>query len=429
LRQDRSRPFYLNLWYTGDRDGRTPAPSNTIVRSRGMSLTLQNGTIIEDWGGQYYVNNLGAGRPEMARILAAQIKKMSWVSPSEFVDVRLGLTRDLLGILPRRITTPQYSVGGSDALESAIRAARKVTRRTRVLSLDQSYHGDTMTVENVSGGGLTPYADPRPWAVHAPSPYDCWERAGRDWPRACDLSLEGIERALKRHGARTFAALVVEPVMTSAGAVPISRPLARGLRALCDRHGIKLVADEVVTGFGRTGRWFGSESVGLVPDAMILAKGITGGYAPLGAAVFERSWGEELRRSGLNHGLTFAGHPLGCIAARATIRILRRERLIDRAARLGRHLRAGLETLRDRHPGAVADVRGHGLLLALQIEARRGASAEERVRRIITAARAARIHLLPTGDRTGILFTPPFIVTAARIDRLIEFLDRTIKKV
>jgi len=119
--------------------------------------------------------------------------------------------------------------------------------------------------------------------------------------------------------------------MTSAGAVPISRPLARGLRALCDRHGIKLIADEVVTGFERTGRWFGSESVGLIPDAMILAKGITGGYAPLGAAVFERAWGEELRRNGLKPRLTYAGQPARMHRRARPIRILKRERLVDRA--------------------------------------------------------------------------------------------------
>src|SRR5258706_2557603 len=137
-----------------------------------------------------------------------------------------------------------------------------------------------MTIENVSGGMLMPYGDRRPWAVHTPSPFDLWEEAGRDWPRACALALEGVTRALRRHGPETFAALVVEPVMTGIGAVPLSRVLARGLRGLCDRHGIKLIADEVVTGFGRTGRWFGSQAVGLGPDAIVCAQGITGRYVP-----------------------------------------------------------------------------------------------------------------------------------------------------
>lgn len=396
-----------------------------------MTVTFENGATVEDWGGQFYVNNLGTGRTEIARDLAAQSRRMSWVAPSEFVDVRVALTRDLLSVLPRHLTTPQFSCSGSDALEAAIRAARKVTRRIRVLSFKQSYHGDTMTIENISGGGLMPYGDRRSWAVHTPSPFDLWEAAGRDWSRACDRTLEGVEQALRRHGPRTFAAMVVEPVMAGTGAVPLSRSLSRGLRSLCDRHGIKLIADEVVTGFGRTGRWFGSEAVGLVPDAIVCAKGITGGYAPLGAVVFERAWGEDLRRNGLNHGLTNAGHPLGCAAARATIRILKRERLVERAAAMGRRLRAGLEALRDRHWAEVADVRGRGLLLGLQLEAggrsgaRRRPSAAARIERICARARAAGIHLLPTSNGTGLLFAPPFTITPRQIDRLVEVLDRS----
>jgi adenosylmethionine-8-amino-7-oxononanoate aminotransferase len=307
-----------------------------------------------------------------------------------------------------------------------------VTGRKRVLSFTKAYHGDTLAIENVNGLLRTPYGDRRPWAVHAPAPFDLWESAGRDWPRACDRALDGVERGLRRRGPRTFAALIVEPVMAGPGAIALSPRLARGLRALCDRHGIKLVADEVVTGFGRTGHWFGSETVGLVPDAVVLAKGLTGGYAPLGAVVFERSWGEELRRSGLNHGLTFAGHPIGCAAARAAIRILKRERLVERAAAIGRRLRAGLETLRAAHPGMVADVRGCGLLLGLQLESRRparswrGTDATRRVAGLCAAARAARLRLLPTSDGTGLLFAPPFTVTTRQIDRLIAFLQHAL---
>jgi len=433
LRRNRNRPFYLNVWHTGAPGSLRPSPSNTVVRCRGMTVAFEDGTALEDWGGQYYVNNLGTGRAEIARDLASQSRRVSWVSPSEFLDVRVELTRDLRTVLPGRLTTPHFTCSGSDALEAAIRAARKVTRRPRVLSFRQSYHGDTMTIENVSGGTLMPYGDRRPWAVHSPSPFDLWEKAGRDWSRAGALALEGVTRALRRHGAGTFAALVVEPVMTGTGAVPLSPALARGLRTLCDRHGIKLIADEVVTGFGRTGRWFGSQAVGLVPDALVCAKGITGGYAPLGAAIFERSWGEELRRTGLNHGLTNAGHPLGCAAARATIRILKRERLVERAAAMGRRLRAGLESLRDRHPGKVADVRGLGLLLGLQLDAggpgaSRRAAAAARIEAMVARARAAGLHLLTTSDGTGLLFTPPFTVTPRQIDRLVAVLDRSLAR-
>ena len=151
MRRDETFPFYLNAWYTGAPESRRPSPSNIMARCRGMTVTFGDGTTVEDWGGQWYVNNIGTGRAEVARALAAQARRMSWVSPSDFVDVRLALTRDLRSVLPRHLTTPQYTVGGSDAMETAIRAARKVTGRKRVLSFTQAYHGDTLAIENVNG--------------------------------------------------------------------------------------------------------------------------------------------------------------------------------------------------------------------------------------------------------------------------------------
>ena len=422
----------------GAPDTRRATRDTIFVGASGMSIRAADGTTLDDWGGTYFVNNIGTGRAEVARAMAAQSRRMSWISPTDYTDVRLALTTDLQAVLPAGITTPHYTVGGSDAMEAAIRMARKVTRRSKVLTFFQSYHGDTMTVENVCGGVLTPYGDRRPWAVKTPSPYDLWEASGRDWTRACGRALDRLEATLRRHGPRTFACMIIEPVMGSPCGVPIDRPLAHGLREVCDRFGIKLVADEVVTGFGRTGRWFGSQAVGLRPDAVVLAKGLTGGYAPLGAVVFERGWGAELRRTGLNHGLTFAGHPVGCAAARATIGILQRERLVERSAAVGGLLRSGLERLMERHPGVVSDVRGVGLLLAMQIRpaepgsrrARgRATTAEQRVEAITAYGRSRGLRLLPTGDSRALLFCPPLTVRRARIDRLLEVLDRGLRRV
>ena len=427
--------FYLNLWYTGEAGSQRATPANTFVRSRGMTLTRGNGTTVEDWFGQYFVNNIGAGRVEVARAMSDQARRMSWISPGSFADVRLELTADLRTVLPRHLTTPQFGIGGSDSIENAVRAARLVTGRTRVLTFSPCYHGDTMTAENLCGSPVTKHGDRRPWAVKSPSAYELREAAGGDWERAGELALERAERTLEQHGARTFAASVVEPIMWTSGAVPLSRAFSRGLRSLCDRHGIKLIADEVVTGFGRTGRWFGSQAVGLVPDALVCAKGITGGYAPLGAVVFERSWGAWLRRKGFNHGLTFGGHPVACAAARATIRILKDERLVERAAAMGRPLHDGLEGLRRAHPDRVVEVRGRGLLLALELAPGRASrssrrmTAAQRVESITNAALRARIQLTTSADGSAILFIPPFIVTQRRIDRLLDVLDRALRNV
>lgn len=421
-------PFYIPIWYYGTEDERRPTSANTYVRTEGMTIVLADGTSLEDWTGQAFVNNIGMGRPEVAKALADQALRMSWLTPGDFAEIRLALTRDLRAVLPRHLTTPFYGIGGSDSNEAAIRAAWKVTKRRKVLTFSKAYHGDTITIESVSGWGNVAYGDRRPWAVHAPSPYDHFEEAN-DWDAASEKTLDGIMKALKRHGPRSFACVILEPVMGVAGAVPLSANLSKGIRELCDRYDIKLVADEVITGFGRTGEWFGSTTVGLKPDAMVFAKGLTGGYAPLGAVVFERSWGETLRKKGFPHGLTFGAHPLGCAAARETIRILRTERLVERCKAIGAYLRKKLEALRADHPSIVRDVRGHGLLLAVQLQGRgrqkRGGlhPAWTRIEPIWEGLRSAGIRVTTNNDGSSILLCPPFTVRESQIDRLVDRLD------
>ena len=425
----RDRPFYLPIWYTATPAERRATPENTYVRTEGMTIVLADGTALDDWTGQAFVNNIGMGRPDVAQALADQAARMSWLGPADFAEVRLELTADLRSVLPRNLTTPFYGIGGSDSIEAAIRAARKVTRRKKVLAFTNGYHGDTMTVESVSGTGVSEYGEPQSWAVHTISPYDAFQATG-DWDRAAERTLEGIRATLKRHGPRSFACILIEPVMGSAGAVPFSKDVSKGIRELCDRHDIKLVADEVVTGLGRTGAWWGSPAVGLTPDAVVLAKGLTGGYAPLGAAVFERSWGDALRKTGFPHGLTFGSHPIACAAARATIRILKSERLIERCKAMGASLRRRLEELRESHPTVVRDVRGAGLFLGMELRARgRRAKGSElhpawrRAKPIWRGLWNAGIRVTTNNDGSTILLCPPFTVTDEQMDRLVDRLD------
>jgi len=426
--REEARPFYVPAWYYALPEEKAVTPDNTFVGGEGMIVVLENGTRFEDWEGQSLVSNIGLGRADMARALAEQALRLSWLAPSLFADVRVALTKDLQSVLPQGISVPFYGIGGADSIEAAVRAARKVTRRKNVLAFTGGFHGDTITTESVSGWGVPEYGDPRPWTVHVPSPYD-WFQDLRDWDRAYERCLEGIEKALKKRGPRTFASILVEPVTGMGGAVPLSEGLSKALRELCDRHGIKLIADEVVTGFGRTGEWFGSTRVGLKPDAMVLAKGITGGYAPLSAAVFERSWGEELRENGFPHGPTFGGHPLGCAAARETIRILKAERLVQQAKTVGAYMKKRLVELGREHPAVVREVRGAGLLLARQLGvARRGRTygshpASPRVWTISEGLRSDGMRIWASADGSSVMFCPPFIVTEAQVDRLVDRLD------
>jgi len=432
-RRKPERPFYLTAWYTATKEERQATSANTYVRGDGMTVAFEDGTTLEDWTGQVFANNVGMGRPEIAKAMLAQSMRLGWVSPGEFAETRLALTEELRTILPRGITVPIYGVGGSDSIEAAVRAARKVTRRQKVLTFTQAYHGDTLVVENLSGYGLTPYGDPRPWAVHTHSPYILWQ-ALDSWGDAYDACLRGIEKTLRRHGPRSFAAMIVEPVMCSYGAIPVSRDLAKGINELCERHDIKLVSDEVVTGFGRTGAWFGAQTVGLKPDAIVVAKGITSGYAPLGAAVLEASWGKVLRNKGFPHGLTWAGHPIACAAARATIRLLKEERLVQRAAEMGAYVRERLEAVKQAHPDLVEDVRGRGLVLGVELQGkgRKRAGTHRawpRVKAVRDGLLKDGIKVTPNSDGSTIILTPPFIVTEEQADRLTASMSRQLRRI
>ncbi len=426
-RLDRSSPPYLPTWYVGTSAERRAGPADTIVAAEGMRVTFADGSSAEDWSGSMFVNNIGLGRPGMANVLRDQSLRLSWAAPERFVDVRLRLVEDLRGLLPSDLTTVHFTLAGSDGIEAAVRAARKATGRKNVLAFSFAYHGDTIATESLSDG-MTPYGDPRPWVVRAPSPYEFWERWG-DWDRAFERTAEAFDAVLAKKGRRTFAAVVLEPIMGSLCCVPLRQSLTAAIREACTRHGIKLVADEVITGFGRTGEWWGSTTAGLDPDAMVFAKGLTGGYAPLGAVVFEEGWGERLRTSGFPHGLTMSGHPLGCAAARETLRILSEEDLVARCARMGSRLRTRLEDVRGDHPETVRDVRGAGLLQAVELRGRgrwrRGAPhpATRRTNALRDTLRAAGMVVYVTPDGSSILLSPPFTVAEDRIDAFAASLD------
>ncbi|MBI4169836.1 MAG: aminotransferase class III-fold pyridoxal phosphate-dependent enzyme [Acidobacteria bacterium] len=235
-----------------------------------------------------------------------------------------------------------------------------------------------------------------------------------------------------RRGARcTLGPVVVPPTWTGSNPAAETRGTGRGIRRSADSPLRQPSSRRFLSGpwpsspcldhVLRSGQKYSHFS------GHCRARAVTGGYAPLGAVVFERSWGEELRRTGLNHGLTFGGHPLGCSAARQTIRILKEERLVDRARSLGRYLLGRLEEIRDAHPEALSDVRGHGLLLAIQFRSGRRLPAARRVEKVCTGALGEGIRLLPGSDGTSIVLCPPFTVSASRVACLLDVLERQVR--
>lgn len=431
--EELGKAFYLPTWYGGDPDLQYPTDENTYVAGEGMVVVTAKGQKLLDFGGQAFVNNIGFGRTEVGETMARQARLQNFIAPSRYAGIKLEYAMALAGVLPYPVEVPIFSVGGSDAVEAAIRAARQITHRSRVVTLSHSYHGDTMVLEAVSGTGSEAVQREYAWALHAPSPYHFWQSM-EDWSECGERALVALEETLAKADPGTVAALLVEPVMGVAGAVVHPRNYLRGLRKLCDAHGILLVLDEVITGFGRTGMWFGAETLDVRPDMMVLAKGITGGYAPLGATVLRRDHGEELRANGFPYGLTFAGHPVSCAAALKVLEILRREGLVDHSRRKGQYARTLLAELMGEDPG-IRDVRGEGLFVGVELRPARGAplvgsesSAWPRVQAALDALRQRGYILGCSNDGSTLLLCPPFTVEEAQLEELVEALRQVLRQ-
>jgi taurine--2-oxoglutarate transaminase len=273
----------------------------------------------------------------------------------------------LAEVAPGDLNRVFFTNGGTEAVEYAIRMARQATGRLKIVSRYQSYHGSTLGAISATGENRRVYAEPTaPGYVKTLDPYRyrcpfCRDRS------ACTLACaDAVEQTLIGEGPETVAAILVEPITGYSGIVVPADGYLQRLRELCDRHGILLIFDEVIDGFCRTGKWFASEHWGVVPDMMTVAKGITSGYVPLGAAIVSDKVAAFFEDHYLGSGLTYAAHPLACAAGVATLEVYMEEDLANRAARMGERLMKRLRQMEEAHP-SVGEVRGKGLLAAIEL--------------------------------------------------------------
>jgi putrescine aminotransferase len=356
-----------------------------IIRGgKGIRLETADGrSVIDGFSGLFNIN-VGHGRTEIAEAVAEQMRRMPyypafWDFSSE-PPIRLAeRLRDLLPA-DRQLDHFLFTSGGSDANETNFRLARTYQavmgrpERTKILSRRFSYHGITRAAASATTlPAYHIYAAPEPLHVASAAPYCFRCELGKTFP-ACDLACaEDVLAVIEREGPDTIAAVIAEPVLGTGGIVPPPPGYFARLEEICRAHDILLVLDEVITGFGRTGRWFGMEHWDIQPDLVSLAKGITSGYLPLGGVAVHRRVYETIRdRSpkGLPFmgGLTYNNHPTACAAALANLDILEREGLVENARQVGAYLLDALREALAGHPFA-ADVRGIGLLLAVECTA------------------------------------------------------------
>jgi taurine--2-oxoglutarate transaminase len=351
-----------------------------------------------DLGSLSYQAALGLNHPRVVAAIQKQAASLCLAGPTAVFPAKTQLSERLLALAPPGYTKVFFTLGGAEANENAMKIARMFTGRFKFVSRYRSYHGASMGAISLSGDFRRPPVEPGlPGAIHV---------------------LEGadqIEQVLELEGPRTVAAVFLEPVPGANGVVVPPADYWPRVRAACDRHGTLLVADEVLTGFGRTGRTFGFEHFGATPDIITVAKGLTAGHAPLGAVLVHGRIAAHFDDRPLWAGLTYYAHPLGCAAGVAALDVYRDERLFEHAERLGPTLRACLDRVCERAPQVASAARGIGLLAALDL---RGSDAMWRRLAVELSARRLSLHL--SKQRGTAIFAPPLIITREELEAGLE---------
>lgn len=407
-----------------------------VVRAKGVYFWDARGRRYLDFNSQLMNVNIGHGDERVIRAIQEQAARLPYVNPFMATEPRARLGQMLAEIAPGDLNKVFFTLGGADANENAIKIARLYTGRHKIIARYRSYHGAT-------AGAITLTGDPRRWpaepgipgVIHVFDPY----RYRCRWcmrEERCTLDcLNHIEDVIRFEGPHTVAAVFIETVTGTNGIIVPPDGYLQGLREICDRYGILLICDEVMSGFGRTGEWFAVNHWNVVPDLMTVAKGLTSGYLPLGAVLISERIAEFFRNRPFPGGLTYNSHPLCLAAAIATLRVYQEDRLIENARRMGELLAQELARLKERHP-SVGDVRSIGLFGVIELVRNRETreplvpfNAQPSEMGIMNRLREFFLQNgLYTFIRWNMFFTnPPLCITEQELLEGIEIIDRGLE--
>ncbi|MCB5181270.1 aspartate aminotransferase family protein [Streptomyces antimicrobicus] len=407
-----------------------------------LAVAGAEGSYFWDYDGNRYLDfssalvytNIGYQHPKVVAAIQEQAAKLCTLAPGFAVDVRSEAARLIAERTPGDLDKIFFTNGGAEAVENAVRMARVHTGRPKVLSAYRSYHGATSGAINLTGdarrfgndsatAGVVHFWGPFLYR----SPFHATTEA-----EECERALRHLEDTVVFEGPASIAAVVLEPVVGAAGVLVPPPGYLAGVREICDRHGIVLVLDEVMVGFGRTGAWFAADHWEVVPDLLTFAKGVNSGYLPLGGVAISPAIAETFARRPYPGGLTYSGHVLACAAAVATLGVMAEEGVVEQSARTGAELLGpGLAELAERHP-CVGEVRGMGTFWALEL-VRDPATREPLVPYAASGAAAAPMAAFAEACKKGGLWpltagnrlhvAPPCTVSAEDVARGLEILD------
>jgi len=385
-----------------------------------------------DFASQLVNVSIGHQHPRLVAAIKEQADKLCTIGPPMATEPRSTLARLVAEVTPGDLSMTFFTNGGAEANENAIKLARWYTGRHKIIARYRSYHGAT-------GGAITLTGDPRRWnaepgipgVVRMFDPYTYRCPAGHPDPCPVCSGAPHLEEILQYEGAHTVAAVILEPVTGTNGIIVPPDGYLQSIRAVCDKYGILLIADEVMAGFGRTGKWFAVDHWDVVPDIMTVAKGINSGYVPLGAMAIRESLADWVRDKFFSGGLTYSGHPLACAVGVASIEAFREEGIVEHAAEMGDVFREALDGLAAKHP-SIGEVRGLGCFWGLELVKSRATreplvpfngsgDAAAPVARLSKAALERGLYLMTHWN--VIMVCPPLTITREELDEGIAILD------
>tara|TARA_Y100000385_G_scaffold291678_1_gene371280 strand:+ start:5144 stop:6487 length:1344 start_codon:yes stop_codon:yes gene_type:complete len=406
-------------------------------RGEGVYIYDNSGKKYIDFSSQLMNVNIGHGRKEVTDAVTEQMNKLSYVAPSFSTDVRGELGKRLAECSPKNLTKTFFTLGGAEAIDNSIKLARLYTGRHKIMTQYRAYHGATLGA--ISAGG-----DPRklkvdsqqtPNIVHVQNPYAyrCpWYSSSIE--ECGERSIANIDKILKYEGPENFAAIIMEGESGSSGCIKYPPFYLKEIRRLCDEYGILLIVDEVMSGFGRTGKWFGIDHHEVSPDIMCIAKGLTCGYLPLGGMMVTDKIAKAYYDDYLPLGLTYSAHPVSCASALAVLDIYENEDLINQAAKSGDYMDYAVDALKERHP-SIGDWRNTGLLGCIELVKNRktkepmapfNAKASEMKVMKQVGAKIRELGMFTFVKWNFIFIAPPLNITQDEINEGIDIISQAI---